>query len=46
MSDRLTFLWFVGTCNLNRGAGHYFVDLGGLHLGFTLFPFPVSTANL
>jgi hypothetical protein len=29
---------------LHRGAGYYFVDLGGLHLDFAFFPFPVSTA--
>jgi hypothetical protein len=27
------------------GAGHYFIDLVGLHLDFTLFPFLVSTAQ-
>jgi hypothetical protein len=29
-----------------RGSGYYFVVLGGLHLVFTLFPFPVSTAQI
>jgi hypothetical protein len=29
-----------------RGAGYYFVVLGGLRLVFTLFPFPVSTAQI
>ncbi len=28
------------------GAGHYFVDLGGLHLVYALFLFPVSTAQI
>ncbi len=30
----------------HRGAGYYFVDLGGLHLVYPLFPFPVSTAQI
>jgi hypothetical protein len=28
-----------------RGAGYYFVVLGGLHLVFTFFLYPVSTAQ-
>jgi hypothetical protein len=28
------------------GAGHSFVVLFGFHLGFTIFPFPVSTAQI
>jgi hypothetical protein len=31
---------------LHRGAGHYFVDLGGLHLVYAIFLFPVSTARI
>jgi hypothetical protein len=27
-------------------AGYYFVNLGGLHLVYALFPFPVSTAQI
>jgi hypothetical protein len=34
---------WVGTSD--RGAGHYFVDLVGAHLDFTLFPCQVSTAQ-
>ncbi len=30
----------------HRGAGYFFVVLSGLHLVFTLFPFPVSTAKI
>jgi hypothetical protein len=29
----------------HRGAGYFFVDLGGLHLVYALFPFQVSTAQ-
>jgi hypothetical protein len=29
-----------------RIAGHYFVDLGGFHLVYAIFPFPVSTARI
>jgi hypothetical protein len=29
----------------HHGAEHYFVDLGGLHLVYALFPFPVSTVQ-
>jgi hypothetical protein len=28
------------------GAGHSFVVLFGFHLGFTIFPFPVSTVQI
>jgi hypothetical protein len=28
------------------GAGRSFVDLFGFHLGFAIFPFPVSTAQI
>jgi hypothetical protein len=28
------------------GAGHSFVVLFGFHLGFAIFPFPVSTARI
>jgi hypothetical protein len=28
------------------GAGHYFDVLFGFHLGFAIFPFPVSTAQV
>jgi hypothetical protein len=28
------------------GAEHSFVVLFGFHLGFTIFPFPVSTAQI
>ncbi len=28
------------------GAGYYFIVLGPLHLVFTFFPFPVSTAQI
>jgi hypothetical protein len=28
------------------GAGHSFVVLFGFHLGFAVFPFPVSTAHI
>jgi hypothetical protein len=31
---------------LHCGAGYYFVDLGGLHLGYAFFPFPFSTAQI
>jgi hypothetical protein len=31
---------------LDCGAGHFFVVLIGFHLGFTIFPFPVSTAQI
>jgi hypothetical protein len=31
---------------LDCGAGHYFVVLFGFHLYFTIFPFPVSTAQM
>jgi hypothetical protein len=34
----------VGTSDC--GAGHSFVFLFGLHLGFTIFPFPVSTDQI
>ncbi len=30
---------------LHRGAGYYFVDLGGLHLVYAFSPFPVSMAQ-
>jgi hypothetical protein len=30
----------------HRGAGYYFVDLGGFHLVYALFPFPVSAARI
>ncbi len=45
-------LWWVenGVIRLIRashhGAGHYFVDLGGLHLVYAFFPFLVSTAQI
>jgi hypothetical protein len=29
-----------------RGAGYYFVILGGHHLVYTIFPLPVSTAQI
>jgi hypothetical protein len=29
----------------HRGAGYYFVVLGGFHLVYAIFPFPVSTAQ-
>ncbi len=31
---------------LDCGAGHSFVVLFGFHLGFTIFPFPVGTAQI
>jgi hypothetical protein len=31
---------------LDCGAGHIFDVLFGFHLGFALFPFPVSTAQV
>ncbi len=34
----------VGTSDC--GAGHSFVVFFGFHLGFAIFPFPVSTAKL
>jgi adenosine deaminase len=34
----------VGTSDC--GAGHSFVVLFGFHLGFAIFPFPVSTAKI
>jgi hypothetical protein len=30
----------------DSGAGHSFVVLLGFHLGFTIFPFPVSTVQI